>query len=125
VEIQHEPVMPREVLKYLEPTRRDGIFIDCTLGEGGHSERILNAYSHIRLVGIDADASIQAKAKQRLAGFSDRTVFYNLYFDEFFPTILWMSGPTGCCSIWGYPYSIMPRAGGVFRSSKTRNWICG
>jgi 16S rRNA (cytosine1402-N4)-methyltransferase len=84
VEIQHESVMPREILEYLEPNRRDGIFIDCTLGEGGHSARILSNFLHIRLAAIDADEKIMAKAKQRLREHADRTQFYNMYFDEFF-----------------------------------------
>ncbi|AHC14558.1 rRNA small subunit methyltransferase H [Salinispira pacifica] len=84
MDIQHTSVLAEEVIEYLAPDRENGIFIDCTLGEGGHSERILESFSGIRLVGIDTDAAIQAKAKRRLEPYKDRTTFYNGFFDEFF-----------------------------------------
>lgn len=84
MDIQHTSVLADEVVEYLAPARKNGIFIDCTLGEGGHSERILESFSGITLVGIDTDAAIQAKAKRRLEPYKDRTTFYNGFFDEFF-----------------------------------------
>ncbi len=84
MEIQHTSVMPREVLEHLEPINADGIFIDCTLGEGGHSEKILNAFPQVRLAAIDADSQIMAKAKERLKRFHGRSEFFLMYFDEFF-----------------------------------------
>lgn len=84
MEIQHISVLPREVLEHLEPEREDGIFIDCTLGEGGHSEALLKNFPRIRLAAIDADQRIMAKAKQRLSPYGTRASFFNQYFDEFF-----------------------------------------
>ncbi len=85
--IVHLPVMVREVLEALKPSSPDGsgdFLIDCTLGEGGHSERFLRDYSQIRVLGLDRDASIQAKAKRRLSSFGDRVNFYLGWYNDFF-----------------------------------------
>jgi 16S rRNA (cytosine1402-N4)-methyltransferase len=56
--------------------------LDCTLGEGGHAEAFLARYPGIRYVGVDADPSIQAKARERLSPFVGRVSFLSGYFDE-------------------------------------------
>lgn len=62
----HQPVLGREIVKHLI-TDSQGIYIDCTLGEGGHSELILKALStKAQLIGLDADSDIQKIACERL-----------------------------------------------------------
>src|SRR5438093_9282622 len=51
----HIPVMPREVLSLLQP-EQGGIYVDATVGLGGHAELILSASEQTRLIGIDRDA---------------------------------------------------------------------
>ncbi len=80
--IAHTPVMLEEVLSFLEPPRADALMLDCTLGEGGHAEAFLARYPGIRYVGVDADPSIQAKARERLSPFAGRVTFLSGYFDE-------------------------------------------
>jgi 16S rRNA (cytosine1402-N4)-methyltransferase len=80
--IAHTPVMLEEVLSFLEPPRADALMLDCTLGEGGHAEAFLARYPSIRYVGIDADPSIQAKARERLSPFADRVSYRLGYFDD-------------------------------------------
>lgn len=67
----HTPVMPREVLSLLTPAR-GGLFVDATVGMGGHAKMILEASSQTRLLGIDRDADSLAQAGRRLAPFGDR-----------------------------------------------------
>ena len=67
----HRPVLLKETLKFLEP-ERGGLFVDCTLGLGGHSEAILTSAKNVRVVGIDLDPAALAYAKERLAPFGDR-----------------------------------------------------
>lgn len=63
-EFRHIPIMLNEVMSLLKP-ERGGIFADCTLGGGGHSEAILKALPDgSRLYGIDRDSdAIEAAAK--------------------------------------------------------------
>ncbi len=52
--------------------RQDALIVDCTLGGGGHSEAILNALPHARVIGLDRDLSAIAAATTRLTPFGDR-----------------------------------------------------
>ena len=64
----HIPVMLNEVIEYLHP-KPNHIFVDGTLGLGGHSEVILNLIgTNGRLIGIDRDAQVLALTKDSLAG---------------------------------------------------------
>lgn len=68
----HVPVLVREVVATLEP-RPGGVYIDCTVGGGGHAEAILEAAGpSSRLVGIDRDAAALPIARDRLRRFGDR-----------------------------------------------------
>lgn len=67
----HRPVLLAETIRFLEP-ERGGLFVDCTLGLGGHSEAILSASDQTRVVGIDRDPEALALARQRLEPFGDR-----------------------------------------------------
>ncbi|HVG35912.1 MAG TPA: 16S rRNA (cytosine(1402)-N(4))-methyltransferase RsmH [Pyrinomonadaceae bacterium] len=67
----HRPVLLRETIELLEP-RRGGLFVDCTLGLGGHSEAILEASDDARVIGIDRDREALALATERLARFQSR-----------------------------------------------------
>jgi 16S rRNA (cytosine1402-N4)-methyltransferase len=70
---RHTPVLLAEVLEALDP-RRGGLFVDCTVGMGGHSEAILDAEPGARVIGIDRDAESLELAKGRLARFGERFV---------------------------------------------------
>lgn len=71
----HTPVLVREVLQHLI-TRNDGLYVDCTLGGGGHAEQILHALSTKgTLIGFDEDIEAISFAQQRLMKFTDRIIF--------------------------------------------------
>ena len=67
----HRPVLLTETLKFLAP-ERGGLFIDCTVGLGGHSEEILKASDETRLLGIDRDPAALEYTRKRLAQFGGR-----------------------------------------------------
>jgi 16S rRNA (cytosine1402-N4)-methyltransferase len=68
----HLPVMPVEALANLLGDDKDGLFVDATLGLGGHSELILQASPQTRVIGLDRDAEAIALATTRLAQFGER-----------------------------------------------------
>src|SRR5687767_9947106 len=66
----HEPVMVAEVLEHLAPAR-GGIFVDCTVGYGGHTRAMLDAGA-TTVIGFDRDASALAEARTSLAAYGSR-----------------------------------------------------
>lgn len=84
MEIVHTSVLLEECLSYLAPERPASLMVDGTLGEGGHTEAFLSAWPDLRVIGIDADVRIQERARERLAPFGDRIVFYPGWSDDFF-----------------------------------------
>jgi 16S rRNA (cytosine1402-N4)-methyltransferase len=68
-EERHIPVLAQEVVQLLAP-QRGGVFVDGTLGMGGHAELVLDAGAQagkpVRLIGFDQDAEALGFAKQRL-----------------------------------------------------------
>jgi 16S rRNA (cytosine1402-N4)-methyltransferase len=66
----HVPVMTAEALQFLRP-ERGGIFVDCTVGLGGHARALLEAGA-TRLIGLDRDLDALALARETLAPWSDR-----------------------------------------------------
>lgn len=67
----HRPVMAAEALLQLA-VERGGLFVDATLGMGGHTELILRASAQTRVIGLDRDAEAIELARSRLADFGDR-----------------------------------------------------
>jgi len=67
----HRPVLLKETLKFLAP-ERGGLFVDCTVGLGGHSEAILKSSSDTRVLGLDLDTAALEYSRQRLASFGER-----------------------------------------------------
>ena len=66
----HIPVMTAEVLQYLRP-ELGGLFVDCTVGLGGHSRALLEAGA-TRVIGLDRDRDALARARETLAPWGDR-----------------------------------------------------
>ena len=72
---KHIPVLLDEVLTFLRP-HPGGIYIDATVGEGGHAEAVLRASAPSgRLIGIDRDAEVLGVAHKRLEVYGPRAQF--------------------------------------------------
>jgi len=68
----HIPVLPYEVLEWLAP-RPDGLYIDATLGLGGHSSLILERSAPSgRVIGFEWDNQAVAQASSRLSVYGER-----------------------------------------------------
>jgi 16S rRNA (cytosine1402-N4)-methyltransferase len=66
----HEPVLVEEAIRLLAP-RPDGVYVDCTLGLGGHTRQLIAAGAG-RVIGIDRDPAALSEARERLADVRDR-----------------------------------------------------
>jgi 16S rRNA (cytosine1402-N4)-methyltransferase len=67
----HAPVMVEETMEFLRP-ERGGLYLDGTLGGGGHAEALLERGPEARLIGVDRDPDALAEAGKRLARFGER-----------------------------------------------------
>jgi 16S rRNA (cytosine1402-N4)-methyltransferase len=67
----HAPVLVPEVMELLRP-ERGGLFLDGTLGGGGHAEALLERGPEARLIGVDRDPDALAEAGARLERFGER-----------------------------------------------------
>jgi len=70
-QIGHRPVLLRETIELLAAVR-GGLFVDCTVGLGGHSEAILQTSPQTRVLGIDRDEEALGLARERLAQYGSR-----------------------------------------------------
>jgi len=82
--IVHEPVLLKETLELLVPPTAGGLFVDATLGQGGHTEAFLKLYPALSVIGVDADPSVMATARDRLKPFGDRVRFVHSWYGTFF-----------------------------------------
>jgi len=69
-EPRHEPVLAGEVVELLSPAN-GGLFVDCTVGLGGHAEALLDAGA-TKVLGLDRDQQALDIARAALARFGDR-----------------------------------------------------
>jgi 16S rRNA (cytosine1402-N4)-methyltransferase len=77
----HRPVLLKETINLLESSR-GGVFIDATLGLGGHSRAILEASDRVRLLGIDQDIEALRLASESLKEFGARFTAVHANFAE-------------------------------------------
>ena len=77
---RHEPVLVAEVLGFLR--NGPGLYLDATLGDGGHAEALLAAEPGARLLGCDRDPAALAAAGDRLRRFGDRVTVAHATFSE-------------------------------------------
>jgi len=80
------PVLAEAVVAGAEQLlHHNGLFIDATLGGGGHSALLLEKHPGLRLIGLDQDATARAAATERLAPFGDRVTIVATNFAEYAP----------------------------------------
>lgn len=75
----HQPVLLHECIAYLN-IRANGIYVDGTLGGGGHTEAILRKNDSCRVIAIDADLDAVSEAEKRLSIWDSRIVIEHANF---------------------------------------------
>ncbi|HUT08030.1 MAG TPA: 16S rRNA (cytosine(1402)-N(4))-methyltransferase RsmH [Candidatus Latescibacteria bacterium] len=78
-ELIHCPVLPTEVLEFLD-AGREGIYVDCTLGLAGHACAILERNPRSQLIGLDRDERSLERAREKLAGYAGRIKLFHADF---------------------------------------------
>ena len=83
----HVPVLLDRVVALVTPPlqrsdRETPVFVDATLGLGGHSEAVLAACPRAHLVGIDRDVHALDRTRERLSAYAARTTFVHAVYDE-------------------------------------------
>ncbi len=79
--VSHEPVMVEEVVEFLEPCA-GGVFVDGTVGSGGHAKVILERLNPSIYIGIDRDLGALELAAQVLEPFVDKVRLYHSLYSE-------------------------------------------
>ena len=89
----HVPVLADRIVALLAPALRapGSVYVDGTLGLGGHAALVLEACPGASLVGIDRDPAALAVAGERLARFGDRVRTYQAVYHEL-PDVLAEAG---------------------------------
>ena len=116
MEFQHQPVLMNQTLNSLK-LRPGGVYLDGTLGGGGHTEAILQATEPDgKVIGLDQDDEALAAASQRLKPFGERFCPIRANFAEM-EQVLAAEGIAGlgCCWIlafhlisWTSPTEVFP-----------------
>lgn len=81
MEFKHISVLYKETLDGLN-IKDGGLYVDGTLGGGGHSYGILSGAKNVRLIGIDRDSEAIEAAGKRLSAFKDRITLVNRNFSD-------------------------------------------
>ncbi len=81
---RHVPVLLERCVALLAPALAEpgAVFVDATLGLGGHSEAILGAFPGVRLIGVDRDPEALQLSQERLAPYADRITLVHAVYDE-------------------------------------------
>lgn len=85
--IPHIPVLLQEVLTLFEGCD-EGVFVDCTLGYGGHTQALLDAHPKLKVIGIDQDDDALAFCAQRLSPYKDRFEMRKGRYSDVIPTLM-------------------------------------
>ncbi len=93
MELKHYSVLLNECIEALN-IHPDGIYVDGTLGMGGHSEQIAKRLTTGRLIAIDRDEMALDRARERLAPYADRITFVHGNFRDL-PQLLADAGVSG------------------------------
>jgi 16S rRNA (cytosine1402-N4)-methyltransferase len=80
VSAHHEPVLVAEVLRFLPGG--PGLYLDATLGDGGHARALLEAEPDARLLGCDRDPDALLVAGRQLESFGPRVILAQATFRE-------------------------------------------
>ena len=123
--IKHYPVLLKEIISIITP-QYGGTFIDCTFGQGGYSEKILE-FSNTKVIGIDRDIDSKNISKNIEKKYKNRFLFENKKFSEINSLDLNKEKVKAIVFDLGYSYKQIkdPQKGLSFNSSGELNMRMG
>jgi 16S rRNA (cytosine1402-N4)-methyltransferase len=77
----HDPVLAKDVVSFLSPSG-EGLYLDGTVGGGGHARLILEVCGGCRVLAVDRDPEALEHARATLADFAGRVRFLRARFDD-------------------------------------------
>jgi 16S rRNA (cytosine1402-N4)-methyltransferase len=77
----HDPVLAKDVVSFLSPSG-EGLYLDGTVGGGGHARLILQVCGGCRVLAVDRDPEALEHARATLADFAGRVRFLRARFDD-------------------------------------------
>ena len=77
---KHYPVLLKEIISVISP-QHGGTFIDCTFGQGGYTNKILD-FKNTNVIALDRDIESEKNANQLKEKFEDRFIFKNIKFSQ-------------------------------------------
>lgn len=80
--MEHKPVLIEKIIEYITMAEKIDLVVDCTLGLGGYTERFLDKYPEIKVVGLDVDNDAIEVAQKRLSKYGNRFTFRSLNFRD-------------------------------------------
>ena len=76
----HESVLVDEISRFVKK-KDNAVILDCTLGSGGHTKKILDTLgASVTVIGLDQDEDAIKRSKERLAGYGDAVLYRNCNF---------------------------------------------
>lgn len=81
MEFKHTPIMLKEVIEGLD-VKKDGIYVDCTIGGAGHSLEIVKRLKNGKLYGFDRDSEAIETSRKRLKDYADKVVLTKMNYKD-------------------------------------------
>ena len=124
-EVKHYPVLLNEIISVITP-QHGGTFIDCTFGQGGYTNKILN-FKNTQVIALDRDIESKKKADKILKKFKERFIFKHKKFSQLENLKLKNENIKGIVFDLGYSYTQIkdPAKGLSFNSDGDLNMKLG
>ena len=81
MEFKHTPIMLKEVIEGLD-IKKDGIYVECTIGGAGHSLEIVKRLKNGKLYGFDRDSEAIETSRKRLKDYADKVVLTKMNYKD-------------------------------------------
>ena len=79
--ISHFPVMVNEIISFIQP-KNNGVYLDCTFGQGGFTHKIFEKASEAKVIAIDQDSDAKIYVDRMIRNFNENFFFFYYKFSQ-------------------------------------------